>query len=956
MANRYWRGGTGTWDSSTTTNWSATSGGAGGASVPTSADDVFFDLNSFTAGGQTVTIQASVNCRNLSIQGVTNSPTFVMNGSDFLNVYGDITVTSGPTFSITGSSTELDLEGGTTQTLDTNGVDLGFTLNIGNGTTVELASDLHVGEIINVPGSHTFNSNGYNVTADLISIVDNNTTYNLANSYITVGDILIECDQADIDLTGVTIEFDTTAEFNNLTIPHLVIKPTPSNTVLLGDNSTYTDVDIVGPTGSTGTLDISTTNSYFVDVNVTNRTQVDIISSSNGFKSYTMIYSSTVNSLTVSLDTQIGNLYFSGAVDMIIASGATLSLEGLSRLDSDTSVVELYSATPSEKGYIYIPKQTLSVDYFDITDIQVDGEGLFYAGDNSTNGGGNAGIVFSAPQSFEGQKRVSVVIEGESGTIRTFSDDMIHDYSITNVAGGLPLPVTLTFRRDLLNTDLEESFKLNSRTKIYISDRDNPDRLILYTGTIDTFEVDYDTGQVLLTIFNNAKQLGEHIYKSSDALDDSNTSGATAVVFVVKKYDEADQTALIFSITTQGSTTDITSIDLAVKTTYADIVDPVNSRLSIYSSLADAQNLASDNSIGSTDREFFLNQVGYLTWKFSEPVTVTPLTTYYVRLEVTEVSGTEINVYSENGGTSYYGDGSFSSYSYTPFYRVRRSDNSTTVTHTATEVASVIKDILDRHQELGGGVSYSALSIQPTGSTMTYTFNSNTCLEAIDKCFDFLPSNYTYFIDPATSIFYLKQVNEEADHMLHRGHSVSSLRIRNTIEDIKTRAYFTGGDTGSGILYKRYTDLAGVQQYGVREERIVDGRVTVEATADDIISRRFDIKTIPEVRMEVEVPDNTVREGYNIEIIAPGDTVRVHGYDDGEVPRIDYFTLDEDYLDYNLYKPGSLISRADRVTLTPSKASLFLDSQPTFINKSLEQVRNDLIKDQTLDNPSTPIT
>ena len=53
MANRYWVGGTGTWDSTTKTNWSATSGGAGGATVPTSADDVYIDANS---GSGTYTI------------------------------------------------------------------------------------------------------------------------------------------------------------------------------------------------------------------------------------------------------------------------------------------------------------------------------------------------------------------------------------------------------------------------------------------------------------------------------------------------------------------------------------------------------------------------------------------------------------------------------------------------------------------------------------------------------------------------------------------------------------------------------------------------------------------------------------------------------------------------------------------------------------------------------------
>lgn len=41
MPNRYWVGGAGTWDASSTTHWSASSGGASGASVPTSSDSVF---------------------------------------------------------------------------------------------------------------------------------------------------------------------------------------------------------------------------------------------------------------------------------------------------------------------------------------------------------------------------------------------------------------------------------------------------------------------------------------------------------------------------------------------------------------------------------------------------------------------------------------------------------------------------------------------------------------------------------------------------------------------------------------------------------------------------------------------------------------------------------------------------------------------------------------------------
>jgi len=80
MPNRFWVGGSGTWNSTSTTNWSATTGGAGGASAPTAADDVFFDASSGTAA--TVTIQASASGRTVTVDKsditllLTGSPTF----------------------------------------------------------------------------------------------------------------------------------------------------------------------------------------------------------------------------------------------------------------------------------------------------------------------------------------------------------------------------------------------------------------------------------------------------------------------------------------------------------------------------------------------------------------------------------------------------------------------------------------------------------------------------------------------------------------------------------------------------------------------------------------------------------------------------------------------------------------------------------------------------------------
>jgi hypothetical protein len=58
MANRFWVGGSGTWDAVSTANWSATSGGAAGATAPTLSDAVFFD--SLSGSGTCTTASGSI--------------------------------------------------------------------------------------------------------------------------------------------------------------------------------------------------------------------------------------------------------------------------------------------------------------------------------------------------------------------------------------------------------------------------------------------------------------------------------------------------------------------------------------------------------------------------------------------------------------------------------------------------------------------------------------------------------------------------------------------------------------------------------------------------------------------------------------------------------------------------------------------------------------------------------
>lgn len=74
----YWVNGSGSWNESS--HWSLSSGGAGGAGVPTLANDVVFDKKSFTQPGAVVTIDAAAYCNNLTWKG-TEKATPILNGS-----------------------------------------------------------------------------------------------------------------------------------------------------------------------------------------------------------------------------------------------------------------------------------------------------------------------------------------------------------------------------------------------------------------------------------------------------------------------------------------------------------------------------------------------------------------------------------------------------------------------------------------------------------------------------------------------------------------------------------------------------------------------------------------------------------------------------------------------------------------------------------------------------------
>lgn len=133
MANRYWvTGGDGNWNS--TTNWSTSSGGASGASVPGSSDAALLDANS---GAGTVTLDISPDIQTLTCTGFTGTLAFGTNTIS-LNSTGTI-FTGATTMTVTGTPLIICTDSSATSrtinpTAVTEANSISFQVTAGTGT------------------------------------------------------------------------------------------------------------------------------------------------------------------------------------------------------------------------------------------------------------------------------------------------------------------------------------------------------------------------------------------------------------------------------------------------------------------------------------------------------------------------------------------------------------------------------------------------------------------------------------------------------------------------------------------------------------------------------------------------------------------------------------------------------------------------------------------------------
>lgn len=204
MASRFWVGGTGSWTTINTANWSATSGGASGASVPVAGDDVYFDGNSGTG---TITLNYSPTIQHFDHTGYAG--TFTSTGSVLITCTGDCIQVATATYINNGSaslrfsagaaSRHMRLQGprmfGSGSITIDSGLTFGDFIISDNGITSSGYFSANLGGNITINGALNLNTTSFTGTFRLRS-----STYGTSRT-ITMGA------SSTVSLTKVDIEF-----------------------------------------------------------------------------------------------------------------------------------------------------------------------------------------------------------------------------------------------------------------------------------------------------------------------------------------------------------------------------------------------------------------------------------------------------------------------------------------------------------------------------------------------------------------------------------------------------------------------------------------------------------------------------------------------------------------------------------------------------------------------------
>ncbi|MCD4735575.1 MAG: hypothetical protein K8R53_05995, partial [Bacteroidales bacterium] len=443
----FWVGGTGSWNDPA--YWASTSGGVGGAGVPTILDNVFFDANSFTAPGQVVTIigdaSHNANCLNMDWTGTTNDPELAGAATEFLKIYGSLTFISNMSFNFLGKVYFEATDPGHTVTCAGLILDINDIYFNGDGGEWTLQDELNVGDERVYLNYGTLITNDQPVFADrFYSSTTNTRTLILGSSVLTIAEnsvsavtingtnLTMDAGTSLIKLTSVTGGMNCTGT-GTLAFNNLICEAITGTSEIRNLNGSFNTIvfNSAGELEDGNTVDSITfygNGTIRDDNNNINYLEFNAIGTINNDGTYGEVYMGGDGSITN--DNTFGTLEFTaGNVYTLTYNKTQIIQNDLIANGSCTEPITIQSSSAGNQTTISKTSGTITINRVSLQDNNATGGATFIA-NNTLDLGNNTGWTIN-PVSSEDLYWV-----GGTGDW----DDVNHWAATSGGAGGYCLP------------------------------------------------------------------------------------------------------------------------------------------------------------------------------------------------------------------------------------------------------------------------------------------------------------------------------------------------------------------------------------------------------------------------------------------------------------------------------------------------------------------------------------
>lgn len=285
--------------------------------------------------------------------------------------------------------------------------------------------------------------------------------------------------------------------------------------------------------------------------------------------------------------------------------------------------------------------------------------------------------------------------------------------------------------------------------------------------------------------------------------------------------------------------------------------------------------------------------------------------------------------------------------------KILESSGNTEIAYNSYDPSNILKAVLDIYSALPKSViDYTTASVELTGTVVSYTFNTNTYRECLERVIELCPDGWYYRLE-ADDLIYLKAKETDTSHYFTIGKDILEYIPEKRFDNIVNTIYFRG----DGTLYKKYTNSSSVSTYGTRAVKMIDQRVSVAGTAQIMANRILNEKGSPEIRVTIKVFDNNGSNediGYDIESIKVGETCKILNATSKGNNIWDEILWDVDAWDYDITNASAIQLQIMSIEYHLDYAILELSNRQPEISKRIEDINRNLTNTQTADNPTAP--